>query len=278
MTLVVFVAVMAAALLHAIWNALIRRGVDKQAMMLVLTLGNALTGLCVVATRPWPAPEVWVWIAASGLIHTAYQLFLAYAYEQGDLSRVYPLARGGAPMIVLAVSLVFALDPVTLPEIAGVLLLGAGLAVMARGVFTSGESRRMLPFAAGSACATAAYTLTDGIGARIGGDPVGYTGWLLIAAAVFYVPAILALRGARVVPRAPRVWGVGLVAGACSFAAYAIVVWAMTQAPIALVAALRETSILFAVLIGWWVFREVMNRQKALAALLIVAGVVLTRI
>ena len=278
MTLVVFVAVMAAALLHAIWNALIRRGVDKQSMMLVLTLGNALTGLCVVATRPWPAPEVWVWIAASGLIHTAYQLFLAYAYEQGDLSRVYPLARGGAPMIVLAVSLVFALDPVTLPEIAGVLLLGAGLAVMARGVFTSGESLRMLPFAAGSACATAAYTLTDGIGARIGGDPVGYTGWLLIAAAVFYVPAILALRGARVVPRAPRVWGVGLVAGACSFAAYAIVVWAMTQAPIALVAALRETSILFAVLIGWWVFREVMNRQKALAALLIVAGVVLTRI
>ena len=278
MTLVVFVAVLAAALLHAIWNALIRRGVDKQSMMLVLTLGNALTGLCVVATRPWPAPEVWVWIAASGLIHTAYQLFLAYAYEQGDLSRVYPLARGGAPMIVLAVSLVFALDPVTLPEIAGVLLLGAGLAVMARGVFTSGESRRMLPFAAGSACATAAYTLTDGIGARIGGDPVGYTGWLLIAAAVFYVPAILALRGARVVPRAPRVWGVGLVAGACSFAAYAIVVWAMTQAPIALVAALRETSILFAVLIGWWVFREVMNRQKALAALLIVAGVVLTRI
>ena len=278
MTLVVFVAVLAAALLHAIWNALIRRGVDKQSMMLVLTLGNALTGLCVVATWPWPAPEVWVWIAASGLIHTAYQLFLAYAYEQGDLSRVYPLARGGAPMIVLAVSLVFALDPVTLPEIAGVLLLGAGLAVMARGVFTSGESRRMLPFAAGSACATAGYTLTDGIGARIGGDPVGYTGWLLIAAAVFYVPAILALRGARVVPRAPRVWGVGLVAGACSFAAYAIVVWAMTQAPIALVAALRETSILFAVLIGWWVFREVMNRQKALAALLIVAGVVLTRI
>ena len=278
MTPVVFVAVLAAALLHAIWNALIRRGVDKQAMMLVLTLGNALTGLCVVATRPWPAPEVWVWITASGLIHTAYQLFLAYAYEQGDLSRVYPLARGGAPMIVLAVSLAFALDPVTLPEIAGVLLLGAGLAVMARGVFTGGESLRMLPFAAGSACATAAYTLTDGIGARIGGDPVGYTGWLLIAAAVFYVPAILALRGARVVPRAPRVWGVGLVAGACSFAAYAIVVWAMTQAPIALVAALRETSILFAVLIGWWVFHEVMNRQKALAALLIVAGVVLTRI
>ncbi|SHE84268.1 EamA-like transporter family protein [Loktanella atrilutea] len=278
MTLTVFFAVLAAAVLHAVWNALIRSGTDKQTAMLVLTLGNALTGLCVVATRPWPGGEVWVWIIASGAIHTAYQLFLAYAYEQGDLSRVYPLARGGAPMIVLAVSLIFALDAVSGTEVAGVLLLGAGLAVMARGVFDSGESRRMLPFAAGSACATAAYTLTDGIGARVGGDPVGYTGWLLIAAAVFYVPVILALRGRTVVPRAGRVWGIGLVAGACSFMAYGIVVWAMTQAPIALVAALRETSILFAVIIGWRVFGEAMGRQKAAAALLIVAGVVLTRI
>lgn len=279
MTLIVFAAVLAAAVLHAVWNALIRRGTDKQTAMLVLTLGNALTGLCVVGvTRSWPTAEVWVWIMASGMIHTAYQLFLAYAYEQGDLSRVYPLARGGAPMIVLGVSLALALDPVTWAEVAGVVLLGAGLAVMARGVFTSGESRRMLPFAAGSACATAAYTLTDGMGARISGDPVGYTGGLLIAAAVFYVPVILALRGRQVVPRNARVWGIGLVAGASSFMAYGIVVWAMTQAPIALVAALRETSILFAVLIGWRFFGETMGREKAVAALLIVAGVVLTRV
>jgi drug/metabolite transporter (DMT)-like permease len=278
MTKTVFLAVLAAAVLQAVWNALIRRGTDKQSVMLALTLGNALTGLCVVATRPWPDPQIWVWIAASGLIHTAYQLFLAYAYEQGDLSRVYPLARGGAPIIVLLVSVVLALDPVTGPEVGGVLLLGVGLAVMARDVFTSGESRRMLPFAAGSACATAGYTLTDGIGARISGDPFAYTGWLLVAAAVFYVPVILALRRRAVVPRTGRVWGIGLVAGACSFTAYGIVVWAMTQAPIALVAALRETSILFAVLIGWWAFNERMSMQKGIAAALIVAGVVLTRL
>lgn len=278
MTVTVFAAVLAAALLHAVWNALVKTGADKQTAMLTLTLGNAATGALVVATRDWPAAHVWPWIVASGLIHTAYQLFLAYAYEQGDLSRVYPLARGGAPMMVLLVSLTFALDPVTGTEVTGVLLLGLGLFVMARGVFSSGESRRMLPFAAGSACATAGYTLTDGLGARISGDPIAYTGWLLIAAALFYVPVILMLKGRAVVPRTRRTWIIGLIAGGCSYTAYGIAVWAMTQAPIALVAALRETSILFAVLIGWRAFGETMNRQKIAAAALILAGVVLTRL
>ncbi len=278
MTLAVLLAVLLAALLHAVWNALIRHGRDKQSAMLVLTLGNALTGLCVVLTRPLPDAQVWVWIAGSGAIHTLYQLFLGYAYDRGDLGRVYPLARGGAPLILLAVSVVFALDPVSVTEVAGVLILGCGLSVMAAGVFRGGAGRDMLPFAAGSACATAAYTLTDGLGARLAGDALAYTGWLLIAAAVFYVPVILALRGRAVVPRSGRVWMLGLFAGACSFAAYAIVVWAMTVAPIALVAALRETSILFAVLIGWLVFRERMTWPKGAAACLIVAGVALTRI
>ena len=278
MSAAVFAAVLGAALLHAVWNALVKTGADKQTAMLMLSLGNAAIGVVVAATRPLPGAEVWPWIVASGVIHTAYQLFLAFAYEQGDLSRVYPLARGGAPMIVLAVGLALGLDPVTGTEIAGVLLLGAGLAVMARGIFTDHESRRMIPFAAGSACATAGYTLVDGIGVRIEGDAAAFTAWLLIAAAVGYVPAALALRGPSVIPRSNSTWAMGLVAGACSFAADGIVVWAMGQAPIALVAALRETSILFAVGLGWLVFGERITRAKALAALLIVAGVVLTRL
>ncbi|MBS1300872.1 EamA family transporter [Loktanella sp. SALINAS62] len=278
MTPLVFVAVLGAALLHAGWNAVIKTGADKQTAMLVLSLGNAVTGALVVATRPWPQPEVWVWIALSGAIHAAYQLFLAYAYEQGDLSRVYPLARGAAPMIVLAVTLVFALDPVTPMEIAGVLLLGSGLAVMTRGIFTDRESARMIPFALGAACSTAGYTLVDGLGVRVGGDALAYTGWLLIMAAVFYVPIVLALRGNAVVPRSGAIWAKGLVAGAMSFVAYAIVVWAMQTTPIALVAALRETSILFAVALGIAVFGERINRAKLVAAVLIVGGVVMTRI
>ncbi len=278
MTPIVFLAVLLAAFLHAFWNALIKTGQSKQTGMLILSLGHAAIGLAVVSFRPFPAAEVWPWLIGSGLIHAAYQLFLAYAYDHGDLSRVYPIARGTAPMIVMVVSSVFMIDALARFEVAGILVLGAGLFLMARGIFRNGESRAMLPFALGSAAATAGYTLVDGLGARVSGDPATYVGWLLILSAVFYTPAILALKGGAVARAPRRAWGIAMFASACSYASYAIAVWAMTKAPIALVAALRETSILFAVLIGWIVFSERMDRAKAVAAALIVGGTVLTRL
>ena len=274
----IFAAVMGAAFLHAFWNALVKTGVNKQTSMLMLTLGQSAIGLVMGLSRPFPGADVWVWILASALIHTVYQLFLAYAYEQGDLSRVYPIARGTAPLIVLGVSVAFLPDPVSALEYLGIAVLGAGIVWLARGAFTSGESRRLVPYALGAACATAGYSIVDGLGARIEEDAVAYVGWLLALAGVFYVPVVLALRGRRTAVAPLKAWGVGLVASAASMTAYAIVVWAMTQAPIALVTALRETSILFAVLIGWLVFGERMDRGKAIAAALILSGVMLTRL
>ena len=278
MTLPVFLAVMLAAFLHAFWNALVKTGANKQTGMLILSVGNALAGLCVILWRPLPDPGVWPWILASALIHTAYQLFLAFAYEQGDLSRVYPIARGAAPMLVLVATALFAVDPLERAEVLGIVVLGLGILLMARGVFSRGEPRRMLPFALGSAAATAGYSVVDGIGARISGDPVAYVGWILLFAAAFYVPAIVALRGRATLVATGRAWRLGLVAAAASYTAYAIVVWAMTTAPIALVAALRETSILFAVLIGWLAFHDRMDAGKAVAAGLILGGALLTRL
>ncbi len=278
MTLSVFLAVLLAALLHAGWNAIVKTGLSKQTSMFLLSVGHAAIGGVVALTQPFPAPEVWPWLFASGLIHMAYQLFLAYAYEQGDLSRVYPIARGAAPMIVLLVSLAFLADPLQHWDFIGILVLGAGIALMARGVFSSGESRRMLPFAFGAACATAGYTLADGLGARVSGQPFAYVGWLMILSAVFFTPAVIALKGTAVLKADRKGWTLGMIAAAASFAAYAIAVWAMTKAPIALVGALRETSILFAVLIGWLFFKDRMDRTKIMAACLIVAGVVLTRL
>ncbi|WP_323037833.1 DMT family transporter [Pararhodobacter sp.] len=278
MTLTVFLAVMLAALLHASWNAIVKTGLSKQTSMFLLSFGHALLGICVALFYPLPVPEAWPWLLASGLIHMAYQMFLAYAYEQGDLSRVYPIARGTAPMIVLIVSLLFLSDTLDGHEVWGILVLGAGIAVMARGVLTNGESRRLLPFALGSAVATAGYTLTDGLGARVSGEPIAYVAWLMILSAVFFTPAVVALKGRAVLRANVRAWGFGMIAAAASFGAYAIAVWAMTLAPIALVGALRETSILFAVLMGWLFFGERMDRAKAIAALLIVSGVILTRV
>ena len=278
MTIGVFLAVMLAALLHAGWNAIVKTGLNKQTSMLLLTIGHAIIGACVAAAYPFPIPEAWPWLIVSGLIHMAYQVFLAHAYEQGDLSRVYPIARGAAPMLVLLVSFVFLTDNLEGAEVWGVLVLGAGIVLMARGALANGESRRLLPFAFGSALATAGYTLADGLGARVSGEPIAYVGWLMILSAVFFAPAIVALKGREVLRADARAWGYGMIAAAASFAAYAIAVWAMTIAPIALVGALRETSIMFAVLIGWLFFGERMDRGKAIAAGFIVAGVVLTRL
>lgn len=278
MGLGVFLAVLAAAFLHALWNALIKLGTSRQSQMLLLTLGHALCGAAVAVTRPFPVAEAWPWLIGSGLIHMMYQLFLSYAYEHGDLSRVYPIARGAAPMIVTVVGAVALADEMRGMDYLGIAVLGLGIALMARGIFANGESRRMLPFAFGSACATAGYSIADGMGARVLGDAVAYVAWLMMLSALFYTPVALMLKGTVLLRVPPRAWLVGAVAAAASFGAYAIAVWAMTEAPIALVAALRETSILFAVLIGWLVFGERMDRGKALAAGVIVAGVLLTRL
>ena len=278
MSAVVFLAVLGAALLHAGWNGLIRVGAAKVTTMLIMTLVQGGIGLCLGLYFGLPAVEAWPWLLASGVFHAGYKMFLAFAYEHGDLSRVYPIARGAAPMAVLVVSVIWLDEGLNALEVAGVMLLGLGILTMGRGVFLSGESRRLVPLALASAAMTAGYSLVDGIGARVAGNAAGFVAWLFFLDALLFTPLILALRGRAVVRAGREVWMLGGAAAVFSYAAYAIVVWAMTEAPIALVTALRETSILFAVLIGWLVFGERMDRLKAVAAGLILLGVVLTRI
>jgi drug/metabolite transporter (DMT)-like permease len=278
MTLGVLLAVLAAAFLHALWNALIKVGTDKVAAMVVLSVMEVPIGLAVALSRPWPPAEVWPYVIAAGCTHFAYKFFLTSAYERGDLSRVYPLARGAAPMIVGVVSWIALSDVLTTAEAVGIMVLGAGIILMARGVFTGGEERRLIPFALGSAVATATYTMIDGLGARVSGDAIAYVGWVFVADGLIFSLGMIAWKGKQVVPPMGRIWAVGTAASVASYGAYAVSVWAMTVAPIALVAALRETSILFAVLIGWLAFGERMDRGKAIAALTIVAGVMVTRV
>ena len=278
MTAFVFFAVLLAALLHASWNALIKTGGSKVTVMLIMTLVQGGMGALIVPFWEWPPAHVWPWLVASGLFHALYKLFLAFAYEQGDLSRVYPLARGAAPMIVTGVSALLLIDALRGVEYLAVLILGCGIALMARGAVLNGESRKLVPLALGSACMTAGYSLVDGLGVRAWGQAVPYVAWLFVLDALIFSPVLTVLRGRAVWRSSLRDWATGAGAAAASYGAYAIAVWAMTVAPIALVAALRETSILFAVLIGWLVMGDRMDRGKAMAAVLISAGVVVMRI
>jgi len=278
MSFAVFLAVMGGAVLHASWNAIIRLGRDKVQGMLLLSVTQGVMGLAMAASLPLPSGATWFWLAASAVFHSAYKMFLTFAYERGDLSRVYPIARGTAPMIVAVVGAFMLSDLMASRDYFGIALVGLGIILMARGVFTNGESRALLPYAFASSLATAGYSLVDGVGARVAGDATLFVAWMFLLDGVIFLVWALALRGRAVLPRDLKTWGLGTLGGAASYGSYWIAVWAMTVAPIALVAALRETSVLFAVLIGVVFFHERADRGKLVAAGLIVAGIVLTRL
>lgn len=278
MTAFVFIAVLFAALLHASWNAIVKFGDDKMQGMVLLSIAHGLIGLVMIGVFPMPAKESWWLLAGSVLFHLIYKSFLTVAYTRGDLSRVYPIARGTAPMIVLVVGLLVLSDVVSGMQIAGILLVGLGIILMARGVFTQGEEWALIPYALLAAVGTAGYSLFDGLGARASGTVSGYIGWLFFLDALLFTAGGLVVRGRSVLPSSGRVWMLGLIAGACSVGAYWIAVWAMTIAPIALVTALREVSVLFAVLIGVVFFKDRADPGKLLAAVVIVAGVIAIRL
>lgn len=274
----VFLAVVGAAFLHAAWNALIKTGESKVGTMVIMSFAQVPLGLVAALAMPPIRVAAIGWIAAACVILVFYKLFLTSAYERGDLSRVYPIARGTAPLAVALAGALVLPDRVSAPEYLAILLLAGGVLVMARGAATAGEDRLLVPLALGAALATAGYTLVDGIGARISESPVGYVGWVFVFDGLLFGAVMVAARGGAVVPRGGRAWLGGTLAAGASIGAYAVSVWAMTLAPIALVAALRESAILFALLIGWLFFGERIRTEKLLGAIGIVAGLVLARV
>lgn len=270
----VFLAVLFAALLHACWNAIIKFGDDKFQGMLLLSFGHGIFGLILMAIYPTPDPRSWFFLLGSVLCHLVYKFFLTTAYTKGDLSRVYPISRGTAPMIVLVISLLVLPDAVNKLQILGILLVGLGILMMARGIISHKEERALIPYALMAAVGTAGYSLFDGLGARASGAVLGYVGWLFFFDASLFIIGGFALRGKAMMPKSKRVILQGLLAGGASVGAYAIAVWAMTVAPIAIITALREISVLFAVAIGILFFKERASSEKIISAFMIVTGVI----
>ena len=273
----VFAAVLLAALLHAAWNGIVKGGRDKLASMAGMSIGHAVPGACAILAFPAPAPESWPWIGLGVALHFGYQWFLLAAYRLGDLSQVYPLARGSAPLIVTAVSVLALGAAITGAQLAAVVLIAAG--IVSIGI---GRASRAAPGAVAAALVTglfiAAYSLSDGVGARLSGSPVAFFGWIAFLGAIPFAAYVRIARPGllRRVPRvAPAAFFLG---GWASFTAYAIVVWAFTQAPIALVTALRETSIVFAVLIGALVLKERVDLPRAFGSFLALSGAALMRL
>jgi drug/metabolite transporter (DMT)-like permease len=276
----VFWAVLAGALMHAGWNAVLKTGLDRFSSVLLLSFVQSGMALLLLPHFPLPATEAWPWIAVSIFLHTGYKLFLIRAYEHGDLSQVYPLARGAAPLIVTAVA-TFALGEVLSPsKLAGVLAIALGVIVMSlRGGKDLGSlPPKALGYALATAAFTAGYTLVDGMGARIAGSASSFTLWMFTGDGLLMLGFALLTRGAPALSGLRPAFPIGVLAGALSLGSYWLVVWAFTQAPIALVAALREASILFAMLIAVTFVGETAGRWRWIAAALIVGGIVLVRL
>src|SRR4051812_16378512 len=239
-------AVLGAALLHACWNALLKGSSDKQLDTVAISVGAGIVGLAVAVWLPFPARESWPWLAASAVVHIAYFALLAGAYHWGELSYAYPIMRGGGPVIV-ALAGAAAFGEVLLPgQALGVALVCAGIVAFAYGR----HDRRATLFALGNAVVIAAYTIIDAKGVRASGSPVAYTMWFFVANAVVIYAYAGVRRGREVTRYLVGHWRRIFIGAIFTTGSYAIALWAMTRAPVAIVAVLRETSVLFGALLG----------------------------
>jgi drug/metabolite transporter (DMT)-like permease len=276
----VFAAVLFAAACHAGWNAAIKRGLDQLATTVLISLGAALVSLALMPVAGLPEVAAWPWVIASVLIHLFYFAALIESYRVGDMSQVYPIARGSAPLMTASVTSLFVGEQLGVLGWCGIFLLVAGVFMLSLhgGRDIERLNRRAVGFALFTAVTICAYTVVDGIGARLAGSANAYSLALFFGIGPVMLAYALARRGYEIVPAMARNWGTGLAGGALQLWSYGIAIWAMTVAPIALVAALRETSVLFGALIAVVFLNEPLRRIRIGAAMLIVSGLALIRL
>ncbi len=275
MSLSIVFAVLFSALLHATWNSLAHTISDRLVGFALIGVACAVGGGLMVAFAGMPPAGAWPFIIASAALHVVYNLLLLASYELGEFSQMYPLARGTSPWVVALVSVVVLGRELPITELLGVLAVSAGLIAL---VFIGGRpGRKDLPALTAAmltGLAIASYTVVDGLGV-MHAPLFAYTGWLFLLQGP-PIAVLAAIRRGRLLPAAVRASAVsGLAGGAISIVAYTIVLWAQTSGALAPIAALRETSIVFGALIGALFLGERLGARRAIAAGVVLAGVVL---
>lgn len=280
MDLVTFTAVIAAAAMHAGWNAFVKVRLDPLLAMALITTSCALIAAVFVVFTGVPQAKAWIWLIASVLLHLGSYVALTEAYRRAEMSQVYPLARGGAPMLTVAFGFFALGESLTLLQTSAVLVLGAGIMI----VSLAGRSaaRRVdwsVPaLAAVTAAMICGYTLVDGIGARAAGNPHAYSATLFTLEGLPLLGWVLWRRGLGALAEMRPFALQGAVGGALALGSYWIAIWAMTRAPIPMVAAVRESSVLFAAAIAHFWLRERLLWPRAVACVMIVTALAMLRI
>jgi drug/metabolite transporter (DMT)-like permease len=273
LTLGVTLAVLGAALAHAAWNALVKSGRDVLLDTALVAFGGGVVAAPFVAFVAPPEPASWPWLAASVLIHIGYYGTLVRAYRAGDLSHGYPIMRGSAPLIVAVASLAWFGEAPGAATWAGIVLICAGVLSLGMGA-DGGALRRATLWAIANALIIAAYTLADATGVRASGGAVRYVAWLLLFMGLPFSVIVLVLKRRAFLQHVAAHWRRGVAGAALSGLSYGVALWAMTRAPVAAVAALRETSVIFGALFGAWLLKEGQVRRRLAGAATVLAGVI----
>jgi phosphonate utilization associated putative membrane protein len=276
-------AVLVGAVLHASWNALIKSGQDKALDTALIHILGCGVGVVLVALVGLPRSEAWPWLAGSMVIHIGYYITLVGAYRHGELGFSYPIMRGTAPLLVAMLSGHLIGERLPLAAWLGVAGISTGVLLigLTRSNVESGSRRHALAYALANAAIIAAYTIVDGLGVRSSGNALQYVALLFMLDGLPYFTIVMWQRRAALAPSIAFMrqrWPVALVGSCASLGAYTIALWAMTKAPVASVAALRETSVLFATLIGVLMLKERFRFQRFLGTGAVVAGVMALRL
>jgi len=260
--------------MHASWNALLRGGVDRLWSMTVMCLAVAIASVAIALFLAPPAKASWMYAVFSAGLHVGYNLFLVKSYQVGELGQTYPISRGSSPILITIAASVFAGESVAMGAMLGIVLVSGGIISLAF------KGRRLavpsLPYALGTGCFIAAYSVTDGIGVRLSGAPMAYTVWMCALWGVLMPPVYIGLRGTNSLFAIRRPGFItAFIGGLVSLLAYGIVIYAMSGAPMGAVSALRETSVLFAAVIGYFFLGETLTVRKMLACAVIAIGTII---
>jgi drug/metabolite transporter (DMT)-like permease len=267
--------VLSTAVLHAGWNAVLRHGRDRLWTFVLIAAGGAVFSIACLPWLPLPHAASLPMLASSFLLHTLYSVLLIFGYGWGELGAVYPIARGSAPLLVTAGAAVFAGEHLRPLALAAIAVISLGIIALSRDNLAAATPRRALAIAVATGMTIASYSVVDGIGARLAGNAASYGFWLTTVDFLPWPVVLMARRGTmRSGIAAPGDGWRAFVGGAVSIVAYVIVLWAMTLAPLGIVSALRETSVVFAALIGWFFLGERLSWQRLAACCVIAAGIV----
>ena len=278
MSLIVFLAVIFSALLHAIWNAMVKKGDDKYISLTAVVLGHIPISIVVIFFTPILSFQSIPYIFISAIFLSGYEWCLLSAYRLEDYTKVYPIARGTAPIFIVALSLLLFNANISKFELMGILVISFGIIILGFQNIKTFKNYSAIVYALGTGLFISCYSITDGYGGRISASPLNYTAWLMILNAVIFLVLLTIMNKPRVVKGVLREGKkILFVGGTLSYIVYATIVWAFTQAPVPLVAALRETSIIFALLIGTFFLKEKFTLLKTSVVLTIFFGVILLK-